>query len=45
MKKPKDQFASFSHFISDPPISTALLVFALIALFLAIVEFSEALNY
>jgi len=33
----------FTEFISDPPISAALVVFALIALFLAILEFGQAL--
>lgn len=36
---------SFSEFISDPPISTTLLVIGLITLVLSILEFAQALNY
>ena len=34
---------SFAQFLSDPLIATALIVFALIALMLAILEFTEAI--
>ena len=37
--------ARFSEIISDPPVALALLVFAMFALFLAILEFSKALSY
>jgi len=37
--------ANFSEFISDPPVALALLVFALIALFLAILEFSRVISF
>jgi len=33
--------SDFSDFITDPPIQAALVVFALIALFLAILEFGQ----
>ena len=36
---------SFAQFISDPPISTTLLVIGLITLILAILDFSQALSY
>ena len=34
---------SFAQFLSDPLIATALIVFALIALMLSILEFSQAI--
>ncbi len=34
---------SFAQFLSDPLIATALIVFALIALVLSILEFSRAI--
>jgi len=37
---PKNSFATF---LSDPLIATALIVFALIALMLSILEFTEAI--
>lgn len=36
---------SFSVFITQPHIAAALLVFGLIALFLSILEFSQAVSY
>jgi len=36
---------SFSEFISDPMIGSAILVFALIALFLSISEFGQVLSF
>jgi len=36
---------SFSEFLKDPPIALSLYVLALIALFLAILEFSKAVYY
>ena len=36
---------SFSEFITQPHIAAALLVFGLIALFLSILEFSQAVSY
>jgi membrane-anchored glycerophosphoryl diester phosphodiesterase (GDPDase) len=42
-KKGHKKIGDFSQFLNDPPVSTALVVFALIALFLAILEFGRAL--
>lgn len=36
---------SFAAFIEQPHIAAALLVFALIALFFSILEFSKAISY
>lgn len=36
---------SFAQFLSDPLIATALIVFALIALVLSILEFSRAIAF
>jgi len=43
-KKPKVD-TSFAAFIEQPHIAAALLVFALIALFFSILEFSKAISY
>ena len=37
--------SNFSEFIEDPPIAASLLVFGLVALVLAILEFGKALGY
>lgn len=42
VKSPKN---SFAEFLADPLISTALIVFALIALLFSIIEFTNALAY
>lgn len=40
-KKSKTEVSTFSHFISEPPVSVALVAFAMIALVLALIEFAQ----
>ena len=44
-KHRKTKSLEFSEFIADPLISLALLVFALIALFLSIAEFNQVILF
>jgi len=44
-RKAKQPNFNFSEFVTDPPVATALLAFALIALVLSILEFGSTLTF
>lgn len=45
MKKSTVTKSSFEEFLADPPVAIALLVFGLVVLVLAILEFSQATGF